>query len=163
MITELLGGAVTTSPHPSHTHQDAILNLAVRLQLARPPEMRVLLGPFPLHVDPDNEVTPDLMVAYRCDLIDDCLIGIPLLVVEVQQAGNALIDRSTKKALYARHGVPSYWLVDTENAVLTVFRLTKHGRYKLTAEVEGDDRWHSTTPVSLTFSPVELTDGTAPD
>lgn len=40
--------------------------------------------------------------------------GPPTLIVEILSPATTLIDRSTKRQLYARQGVPYYWIVDPE-------------------------------------------------
>ena len=51
-------------------------------------------------------------------------IGDAVLVVEVVSPTSGLRDRETKRALYARAGIPSYWLVEPDEKRPTI-RLTE--------------------------------------
>jgi Uma2 family endonuclease len=52
----------------------------------------------------------------------------PDWVCEVLSPSTAAVDRVTKRALYARHGVRHYWLVDPEARTLEALELD-HGRW----------------------------------
>lgn len=43
--------------------------------------------------------------------------GAPTLAIEILSASTAQTDHVGKRQLYARHGVPFYWLVDPEARV----------------------------------------------
>ena len=78
----------------------------------------------PLRLDRHNEPEPDLMLLrpraddYRSSLptADDVL-----LLVEVADSSLAY-DRTTKLALYARHGIPEVWLVDLVGRAVEICR-----------------------------------------
>jgi Uma2 family endonuclease len=163
MLAELFDGVLLLSPSPGFGHQEAVLNLAMTLRRGCPPGLRVLVGPFPVRLGQDAEVRPDVLVARYVDLTTDGLTGPPLLVVEVRLPGSGLVDRSLKKALYARHGVRSYWLVDPEAPAVTAFELDPTGDYLLVARVTGADRWHAARPFPVTVVPVDLVAGLRPD
>ena len=74
--------------------------------------MRVLAAPFAVRPDRYNEVQPDVLAARYEDLTERGLPRAPLLAVEVISPTSRLRDASLKKAVYARLGTPSYWLVD---------------------------------------------------
>jgi Uma2 family endonuclease len=52
-----------------------------------------------------------------------------LLVIEVSDS-TLRYDRGVKAPLYARHGVPEYWIIDVQNAQLLVYGELRHGRYE---------------------------------
>lgn len=77
---------------------------------------------MPLAADDDSEPEPDLAVVPG-DALDylDAHPAAALLVVEV--ADDSLRrDRSVKKRLYARCGIPEYWIVSLPDACLEVYR-----------------------------------------
>ena len=77
---------------------------------------------MPLAADDDSEPEPDLAVVPG-DALDylDAHPAAALLIVEV--ADDSLRrDRSVKKRLYARCGIPEYWIVSLPDACLEVYR-----------------------------------------
>ncbi len=68
--------------------------------------------------------------------------GPPTLVVEILSPSTAAIDRVRKRALYERHGVPYYWLVDLNARDIEACAL-QSGGYIVAARVSG------TQPVDL--------------
>jgi Uma2 family endonuclease len=59
-------------------------------------------------------------------------------VVEILSPTTTLIDRSTKHQLYARHGVPFFWLVDPEGRSVDAFVLGPQG-YSLAVRASGSE------------------------
>ena len=109
---ELIDGELLVSPAPGWAHQAVVLALAVLLDRACPAEFRVLPAPFAVRPDKFNEVQPDVLVARYTDLTEDDLPRAPVLAVEVISPTSRLRDAHLKKAVYARLGSPSFWLVD---------------------------------------------------
>lgn len=68
--------------------------------------------------------------------------GPPTLVVEILSPTTAATDRTTKRGLYARYGVPHFWLVDPEVRVIESHVL-RGGEYALAVRASG------TPPVDL--------------
>ena len=72
-------------------------------------------------------VQPDLLFVSdeRAHLLlgGDNVLGAPDLVVEILSPATAGRDRTLKRALYARHGVKEYWLVDPDARTVTVLGL----------------------------------------
>ena len=58
--------------------------------------------------------------------------GAPDLVVEILSPATAERDCGYKRALYAKHGVAEYWLVDPSTETVWIHRL--HGRALVLAE-----------------------------
>jgi Uma2 family endonuclease len=72
----------------------------------------------PIEVRPDSEPEPDLIVAAHKPPPGQHL-RTALLVVEVAVSSQR-IDRGVKAALYARAGIPTYWLVDVRRGAIEV-------------------------------------------
>jgi Uma2 family endonuclease len=160
---ELIDGALLVSPAPGWAHQEATLALGLVLRAACPASMRVLVAPFAVRPDRYNEVQPDVLVARYEDLTEQGLPRAPLLAVEVISPTSRLHDASLKKAVYARLGTPSYWLVDPnrDKPSLTVFELAD-GDYKETAHVTGGRAWMATRPFPVRVVPADQVRGLRP-
>lgn len=68
--------------------------------------------------------------------------GPPTLVVEILSPTTATTDRTTKRGLYARYGVPHFWLVDPDARVIESHVL-RGGEYAVAVRASG------TQPVDL--------------
>jgi Uma2 family endonuclease len=104
------------SPHMTALH---LINEALRQAI--PSNMHVRMQ-GPLALDPDSEPEPDLLVV--TGTIRDYSREHPrtaALVVEVADT-SLTYGRQTKRPLYARAGIPEYWIVNLLDGVLEVFR-----------------------------------------
>lgn len=161
-MSELFDGTVVVSPSPGFGHADAVLTLAGQLRAAAPPGLRVLAAPFPVRLGRQTELRPDLLVARYTDLVRDELLAPPLLVVEVRSPASDLVDRSLKRSVYARHGIPGYWLVDPETPALTALELDRDGDYRTVADVVGPEVFTASRPFPVRVSPLALVAGLRP-
>lgn len=162
MIAEMFDGAVFVSPSPGFGHADAVLALAGRLRGAAPPWLRVLASPFPVRLGRRTELCPDLVVARYVDLTRDELTEPPLLAVEVRSPGGGLLDLGVRRVVYARHRVPSFWVVDSEAPALTVWELADDGDYRVVADLVGDEVFTAVRPFPVRFSALDLVAGMQP-
>lgn len=64
--------------------------------------------------------------------------GAPTLAVEILSPSTATIDRTRKRALYARYGVPYLWLVDHEARVIEAHVL-RGSEYVIAATAAGTE------------------------
>ena len=148
---EILGGRIITSPAPLPRHSKA--QGAIR---------RFVGGPFD---DDDGRGGPggwwifvevDIRLAPH-DIVRPDLVGfrrerrprpgsirpidvVPDWICEISSPSTAALDRVAKRTLYARHGVPHYWIVDPEARTLEALELSEGrwleiGAYDETAEV----------------------------
>ncbi len=86
-----------------------------------------------------------------------------MLAVEVISRSSGLRDRSLKKAVYERMGVPSYWLVDArrDRPTLTAFELSGDS-YREVAAVAAGEAWHAERPYPVRIVPADLVAGLEP-
>lgn len=154
---ELLDGVLVVSPRPTTVHQFVATRLAAALDKACPDGLCVVAEPA-VQLDPVTELSPDLVVVRLADVGDAKFTVPPLLVVEVRSPSTALIDLNRKKAAYEKFGVPSYWVVDPEQArpELTVFELCETG-YAL--EATSTQPLTVAHPFTVTVTPADLTKG----
>ena len=81
-----------------------------------------------VHLDDENIPEPDIFWVSgpdsKCKLGDNgYYYGAPDRVIEILSPSSVRRGRRTKFALYQRHGVREYWLVDPEAESIEVWRL----------------------------------------
>jgi Uma2 family endonuclease len=151
---ELLNGRLVVTPSPLADHQRAVYQLAIRLQPACPEDMEAFLAPFDFRPNSRSSLQPDLMVC-RCEDVDRDGVRRPLLLaVEILSPSNRATDLVTKRRLYEKAGVESYWIFEPEEAVLTVLELA-NGRY-VERTFKDDDVFEAKHPFPMRIVPAEL-------
>ena len=153
---EIIDGMLLVSPAPVPRHQKIVTKLLVKLDLVCPDDLHVFPAPFAVRESRSTEVRPDVLVCRDSDLTDKLLPVAPLLAVEILSPSFVLNDFNTKKAVYERMGVASYWVIDPEEPALTVFEFGADGLYEQTAVVKADEVFEATAPFPVRFSPAEL-------
>jgi len=127
---ELIEGAIIDMAPIGERHIAAIMHLTHRLVEAVGKQALISVqGAVRLGIH--NQPQPDFAVlrpsadAYRQHVPAPADV---LLLIEVSDS-TLTFDRGAKAALYARHGIAEYWVVDVERSVLHVFREPNDGRY----------------------------------
>jgi Uma2 family endonuclease len=146
---ELIEGEIIVTPSPSLMHQIIVHRRDVLLDRAVVETgLGLVIGaPFDVYLDERNVPQPDLMVVLwdHAQVLGSARMeSAPSLVVEIISPSSATKDRVTKRSLYARYGVPEYWLVDPEAKTITIFSEPRHNRYHA-------ESVSSTTAVSATI------------
>lgn len=152
---ELVDGVIVSSPAPSYIHQRAVTTLAANLYNILPRPLEVLVAPFDIAAGPRSQVQPDVVVVPRNDNAAYPARP-PLLAVEVLSPSNRGYDLVTKRNLYERARVPSYWIVDPDEPSVTVLELGDDGHYVEVERVTGTGVVSVTQPCEVGFSPVDL-------
>ena len=149
---EILDGEVYELSAPNVRHQRLVLRvlraLADHLDIHGGGE--AFVSPIDVLLSDHDVVQPD--VVYVADdragiVTAPNLAGTPSIAVEV--VSDPRHDRVRKRALYARAGVPEYWIVDPESDRLEVHRLD-HGGYAKPEILEAGDTL--TTPLLPGFA-----------
>jgi Uma2 family endonuclease len=138
---EILEGELTVTPAPSTKHQTASVNLLVLLsQYIKERDLGKLFhAPIDLILESTSVLQPDLLFvsqARRHIITERAVEGAPDLVVEILSPTTSRTDRVTKAQIYARHGVPVYWIVDPEREAIEIYLLEADG-YRLAATLLG--------------------------
>ena len=118
---ELIDGEIVTMTPQGSRHAAVATRVAARLAAAFGARCHVRTQ-MPLAAGADSEPEPDVAVVEGNDF--DYLDAHPataLLVVEVSD-DSLRHDRSAKQRLYARCGIPEYWIVAIPDARLEVYR-----------------------------------------
>jgi len=157
---ELHEGELSVTPAPSSRHQRILRNLNdVLWQHVKSRGLgEVLFAPIDCILSDISVVQPDLVYLdpTRSRLVSERGIeGPPTLVVEILSPSTAEIDRSMKRQLYARHGVPYYWIVDPEARTIESYVLSE-GAYQLSARVAGSEPVSLPPFPALAFAPASL-------
>ncbi len=151
---ELIDGALLVSAEPSLQHQRVNAALLRQLDDAAPDDMEVFL-PVDVRLSPTRQIAPDLTVVRRADATGRRIDEVPLLVVEVQSPSTRTIDLVLKRQALQDRGVPSYWLVEPDDLVVTVLEL-EDGVYVERARIAPGDVFEVQRPFPLTLAPAEL-------
>lgn len=139
MVAEVLAGELHTSPRPRLRHARAASVLGVELggsfDSGGEPGGWILLDEPELHLGEGPDiVVPDLAGWTRehmPQLPDTAFLRLaPDWVCEVLSQSTERMDRTTKRAIYAREGVAHLWLLAPESKQLEVFVL-HGGSYQL--------------------------------
>lgn len=114
------GDIVTMTPqHSPHSAAIGLADAALRQAFGSAYWIRIQL---PLIVDPDSEPEPDLAVVSGAprDYVKEHPRS-ALLVVEVADTTLSL-DRDRKARIYARAGIPEYWIVNLVERCVELYR-----------------------------------------
>lgn len=137
---EIIDGELLVSSSPARRHQKLAFRLALLLGnlVEANGTGEVYFAPVDLRLTPHEVVQPDLLFI-RADRLDiyharGIVEGPPDLVIEILSPTNRMVDQVRKAALYARSGVPEYWIVDPDGIDLIVQRLV-NGQYERIASV----------------------------
>ena len=126
---ELIDGELFVTPSPTPDHQRLVLRLARSLDGAVTERGggELFIAPLDVHLPTGAVVQPDLLYVSegRRHIVRDWVRGVPDLVVEIVSPTGAERDRIVKRELYARNGVPEYWIVDPGERSVEVLRLAK--------------------------------------
>ena len=118
---ELIGGDLIVAEPQSAAHYTAIQKTAKALEAAFGPGWAVRTQ-GPIGLDDDSEPEPDVAVVPGSpDDYGRAHPSHPALTVEVAESSLA-VDRQHKGSLYARAGLPDYWVLNLVDRVLEVYR-----------------------------------------
>ena len=159
MRYEVLDGVLEAmSPSPTATHQTVIGELYMLMQRCKP-DYLVYLAPLDVILSQKNVLQPDLLLVHRSrsDIVTErCVEGAPDLVVEILSPSSRARDKVVKMKIYAKHGVPEYWVIDTEVRTLERYVLTEAGIYELRDLFEENDAVSSDKLPCVSFVVGEL-------
>ena len=119
---EIIEGELFVSTSPGLPHQIVSVKLIFHIQLfLETNPIGTIVHTPGLVLSEYSGVSPDIVFflhEQRDTIITgERLTGPPALVIEILSPGSANIrrDRVAKLQLYAKHGVPEYWIVDPKN------------------------------------------------
>jgi Uma2 family endonuclease len=135
---ELLDGYIVPMSPQDSRHANTTTQI-VHLLMRVCPSAHHVRSQVPLALGEHSEPEPDVMVVEGPpDAYTDTHPSAAVLVVEVADSSLAK-DRAQKRLLYARHGIPEYWLVNLIDQHLEVYRDPASGDYKSKTTLERSD------------------------
>ena len=157
---EIHDGALSVTPAPTSRHQIVLGNLSdvLRAHVKARALGLVLFAPLDVILADTTIVQPDIVYlesSRRSALVERGVEGPPTLAVEILSPSTHTIGRQTKRQLYARYGVPYFWLVDPEALAVEVHVL--HGKaYGLVMQASGSEPVDVPPFAGLELVPAEL-------
>jgi Uma2 family endonuclease len=140
---EIIEGDHIVTPSPTTRHQKVLAALQFLLDShIRSRKLGTLLfAPMDVVLSETSVIQPDLLFVstLREHIITDPYVdGPPDLVIEALSAPTAAMDRGGKMRLYAKYGIPHYWIVDPQGPTLETFEL-RQSEYQLQAKFDSTD------------------------
>ncbi|HET9768252.1 MAG TPA: Uma2 family endonuclease [Thermoanaerobaculia bacterium] len=125
---ELIEGEHEVTPAPGRWHQHSLQNLNRILDrfVHQHGLGWVYFAPFEVKLSNWSAVQPDLLFVSRARegaFSERGIEGPPDLVIEALSPSTRKRDQTRKLALYEKHRVPEYWILDHERKRLLVYRL----------------------------------------
>ncbi len=115
----------------------------------------LVVSPLDVRLDDRNVYAPDLLW-YRAErapsIADKAPYPMPDLAIEIRSPSTWRYDIGTKKTVYEREGLPELWLVDSDAAVLLVFRRSAASAPSFDVALELDAGATLTSPLLPDFA-----------
>lgn len=164
LTREIIDGELIVSPSPHFLHQRLVFRTGRMIEDAGIGVGIMLVAPMDVRLTAYDVVQPDVLFIRNDHLgilaADGRITGVPDIVVEIVSPGSERVDRVRKFALYARAGVPEYWILDYRDRALAINEL-RDGRYHAVA-AEADGRIRSKVLPNLAVSAEDLFAGIPP-
>jgi Uma2 family endonuclease len=157
---EIINGELVMTPAPNWNHQRVAGELYALLRdyLRATNTGTVVFAPFDVVLGTNDIVQPDLVVIStaqgRIPGTRNTFESAPHLVVEVISPSSRQSDFVKKMALYARAGVPEYWIADPEQRAL-IIHVLEGGIYRA-QEPDASARLASLALPGLSIDPAML-------
>ncbi len=126
-LCQVINNQLVMSPAPTSKHQQVLREIfrQVDSYVLSHHLGEVFFAPIDVYLDPENVYQPDLIFISneRKHIIQENIHGAPDLVVEVLSPGSIKLDKREKKAVYEKHAVKEYWIVDPESKKVSGYQL----------------------------------------
>jgi Uma2 family endonuclease len=161
---ELSEGVLYMTPPPTPEHQSiaGLIFYALMTHVQRAGLGRVYQAPIGVELAPDSAPEPDIVVVLKANLNaiigDKRIVGVPDLIVEVASPSTAAYDRDAeagKQGMYARAGVPEYWIVNPITRTVDLLIL-EGGAYRKLGTYQGDETLPSQIVPALSVAVAEF-------
>ncbi|MFQ6014317.1 MAG: Uma2 family endonuclease [Anaerolineae bacterium] len=154
---------IVPAPGPNHQRVVGILHSLLRAFVTVHALGEVFLAPCDVVLSQEDVVQPDLFFiskGRRHLITEKNISGAPDLVIEILSPHTEKLDRTLKRKLYAKYGVPEYWLVDPVAKTVEILALrgevyTRTGLFGVEDELRSPLLGGPLGPVSEVFSEIE--------
>lgn len=122
---ELIRGELFVTPPPTDDHETILARLTRLLdRFVEANSLGHVYHPRAVFRFEGSEVEPDLMVRQEAPGLGNAWerAPLPILIVEVLSPTTRRRDQMQKKEFYTDARIPEYWIVDAEQAAITVIR-----------------------------------------
>lgn len=143
---EIIDGELYMTPAPSTEHQDIsfIIERLLYDFVSRQNLGYVYHAPIDVVFSMTEIIQPDIIFIQRDRreiVTKRNVVAAPDLVVEILSETSEVVDRTTKRALYEKHGVKEYWIVDPasrsiEQLVLKEGKFVLVGKFRVSQTME---------------------------
>jgi Uma2 family endonuclease len=161
---EIIDGELIVSPSPNRWHQELVALVYDVLKTAGAAVGKVWFAPLDVRLSDHDSVQPDVLFVrterFHILAEDGRITGAPDIVVEIVSSTSARYDRVRKFALFARAGVPEYWILDYRDRSFAIDEL-RDGRYHA-VPADADGRLRSRVLPNLAVAAEELFAGIPP-
>lgn len=129
---QLIHGELIEMAGATSGHQTFLLEISAELliQIRALDIGTIVIAPYDVHVDLFNTYQPDLLFvsnARQSILESRGVTGAPDLVMEILSESTRRRDFNEKLPVYAANGVREVWIVNLENAMISVYSTGEHG------------------------------------
>ncbi len=142
---ELIEGEIIPMTPIGNRHASCVMRL-IELIMTKL-ERKVIINPQnPLRLNRYNEPQPDITILKRDPNFYENKTpdaGDTHIVIEIADS-SIQHDRKTKRALYAKRGIPEYWLVNLTNNTIEVYTQPEQNTYKTQITYHRGDNIQST-------------------
>lgn len=157
---EVLEGDLNVTPAPSVKHQtvSSRLHLSLGHHVLANHLGEIYAAPIDVILAPTTVVQPDLVFIgndRRAIVTTRAIEGPPTLVIEILSPSTSRTDRITKAQLYAKQGVPHYWLIDPDQQIVEAYELAGD-QYNLVAKAQNAELFNPTLFLGLTIPLADL-------
>jgi Uma2 family endonuclease len=149
---ELIEGEIVEMSPIGDAHAAFVANLTHLLVNGFGDRSRVWVQ-GPVRVPPRSKPQPDLaLLRPRSYVRSGARTEDALLFIEVSDT-SLRYDRTVKQRLYARAGIPEYWIVDATTETVEVYRAPAGERY---ADVQHPARGSTIAPLAFPDTPISI-------
>lgn len=134
-LAEIIEGELYMSSSGNTNHQRISRKITAAFEKFldnNPTKGEFFVAAYDVYLDEtSNAVQPDLVFVLQENssiIKEDCIHGVPDLLVEILSPGNKKHDLETKKVVYEKFGVKEYWIIDPKTKQSTGY-LLQNGTY----------------------------------